>query len=58
MHPSRPTTQATIELETDIEREAPTGALITSGGRRRPFCGWIELASVIEDWRQPRNTMD
>jgi hypothetical protein len=52
MPTGRPTTQATIELQTDSEGEAPMGALLTSDGTRRSFSGWLELASAIEDWRQ------
>ena len=33
------------------EGQPPAGALIAADGRRRPFRGWIELASAIEDWR-------
>jgi hypothetical protein len=54
----RPATQATIELQTDIEGDAPGGALVTSDGQRRPFSGWIELASAIEDWRQAQQHED
>ena len=52
VHPMR-TAQATLELqfEHQIEVDLPTGALLTPDGERRPFSGWIELASAIEDWR-------
>jgi hypothetical protein len=46
-----PVTQVTLELEAGAG-EAPKGALLTGDGLRRTFCGWIELASAIEDWRQ------
>jgi hypothetical protein len=49
MNPRRSTLQATLELFS--EGETPTGALITPGGQRREFSGWIEMASAIEDWR-------
>jgi hypothetical protein len=55
-------TKATLELSLDSEREgeadAPAGALVTADGRRRAFCGWIELASAIEDWRQTNEQTD
>jgi hypothetical protein len=51
-----PATQATLELETGTG-EAPTGALLTADGLRRAFCGWIELASAIEDWRQAQEAV-
>ena len=44
-----PTATATIELSLWVT--TPEGVLIDDGGRVRPFSGWIELASAIEDWR-------
>jgi hypothetical protein len=58
MHYTRPTTQATIELQTDIQGDAPAGALLTSDGKRRRFSGWMELASAIEEWRQAQRHED
>ena len=58
MHQEKPTTQATLELQTGIEGAPPTGALLTCDGRRRRFSGWIELASAIEDWRQAQEHAD
>jgi hypothetical protein len=43
--------QATLELDAG-SGDAPSGVLLTDDGLRRAFCGWIELASAIEDWRQ------
>ena len=54
--PSKP--RATLELDTNDEGRAPTGALLTPDGRRRAFTGWIELASSIEDWRQAEANVD
>ncbi len=49
-----PTSRATLELDLKPESEAasPAGALLTPDGERRAFVGWLQLASVIEDWRQ------
>jgi hypothetical protein len=46
-----PTLQATLALTPGAGDQAPVGALITADGQSRRFCGWIELASAIEDWR-------
>jgi hypothetical protein len=45
---------ATLELELrrNSEAAAPVGALFTPAGSRRAFIGWLELASVIEEWRR------
>jgi len=58
VHDATPTTEATLELELKPESEAasPAGALLTPDGERRVFVGWLELASVIEDWRQTTST--
>lgn len=47
-------TRATLELDLEPASEAasPAGALLTPDGERRRFTGWLQLASVIEDWRQ------
>jgi len=54
MKETSPTSTAILKLELELEgeSEAPAGALITPHGERRPFIGWLELASAIEDWRQ------
>jgi hypothetical protein len=39
-------------LEIAVEGEPLRGVLTDSRGQGRPFAGWIELASAIEDWRQ------
>lgn len=39
-------------LEIEIETQAPEGVLIGAGGERRPFSGWIEFASAVEDLRR------
>jgi hypothetical protein len=52
MHKTPPASRVTLELKLEPESEAPAGALITQGGERRPFVGWLELASAIEAWRQ------
>ncbi len=48
------TTRAMLELDLEPASEAasPAGALLTPDGERRRFTGWLQLASVIEDWRQ------
>jgi hypothetical protein len=38
-------------LEMDLEGNAPTGVLSGEDGTRLLFSGWVELASVIEQWR-------
>lgn len=51
MNTRRSTVQAILELFSATESDTPAGALITAGGNRREFSGWIEMASAIEDWR-------
>jgi hypothetical protein len=46
-----PPTRAQIKLEVDRESEPITGVLEDERGERRPFLGWIELISAIEDAR-------
>ncbi len=54
MDDATPTTTARLELDLKPQSEAasPAGALLTPDGARRAFVGWLQLASVIEDWRQ------
>lgn len=47
----RPLLQATLILTRETDGQRLEGALITADGHNRPFRGWIELASAIEDWR-------
>jgi hypothetical protein len=39
-----------VLLEIDVQGDAPEGMLV-SEDVSRPFSGWTEFASVIEDWR-------
>jgi hypothetical protein len=43
-----PLAVATLEM---TPAGSPCGTLIVADGRRTPFSGWAEFASVIEDWR-------
>jgi hypothetical protein len=48
----RTTRTAEARLELEVESEVPAGRLTTGNGEVQEFRGWIELAAVIEDWRQ------
>jgi hypothetical protein len=44
---------ATATLQIELDRDGPpVGALTSADGQRASFTGWIELASVIQDWRR------
>lgn len=45
------TQHPTAALEMEPDGPSPRGALTGADGRRLRFCGWTELAAVIEDWR-------
>ena len=46
-HPDA-TAKATLELA--LRAPVPEGALSAPDGIQRAFCGWAELAAVIEEW--------
>jgi hypothetical protein len=60
MHNATPTIQATLELELmpPSDTMSPAGALLTLDGERHAFAGWLELAAVIEKWRQTHEHAD
>jgi hypothetical protein len=49
---------AKATLEVELEGDALAGALSTPDSAPRPFAGWIELAVVIEDWRDSARVAD
>jgi hypothetical protein len=42
---------AQVRLEIDVDSDPITGTVCAADGDSRPFSGWIELVSAIEDVR-------
>jgi hypothetical protein len=38
----------TIEIGLEASEGPPTGVISVDGGRRRTFCGWIDLIALLE----------
>ena len=37
-----------VEIDLDASEGPPTGVISIDGGRRRSFCGWIDLIAQLE----------
>lgn len=44
--------RATLELEIALHSEPIEGLLHVEGLPDRPFCGWLDFTTAIQEWRR------